>query len=675
MALDKKLVESFEQMLDINEADVSDTVNVDGRSKSYKSAVGRIKERKNKHMTKSVMKEMDLEKDMEDAVKEMVHAGDDMTTIKGKIGTMMKDKKIVSETNKNPSSDKNLPSAEKETIDTSNKDNRGNTVKADTAAHKQENDSHGDMSDNKDLKAKKSDATGEVEADKNVHDQSKDSHGDATPNNTITAKGTPESDGDVEADTAAHKQATDELDTNKTKVVVKEKAMKEDEIVIKTDGDKSDDKDADKKDAPMTDKQKDVDVDDDGDIGKDDLADLRSGKTDADIGKDDGADQDEKKSDDKSEKKPNPFVKEEDEIDGDSETLKKATGDSETDDEEDKDSLKEEESSNDKVRPEDDKKNDKVVNADNRGTEVEADKEAHVQASDKNAETNTGSGAKATPAEADKPSHVQANDKQDGSTDHNIKGHGAGEKGVEADKAAHDQGKDKISEEELSVDFKERAKVVFETAVNEKVNAAKKEIEKEYADKMDKEKKDMEVKISEFTDYAVKEWLEENKLEVKYSLRTELAEGFINNLKTVFEDHYISIPEEDIDVVDELTESVESFKDQVEESGNTIDSLKTELLSLKKDSIINKLSEGLTDTQKVRLNELSESVEATGSDEFETKLGMVKETYFSNDESNKSLISSLTEEVNTESTDSVSTNGSVDFYANWLSSTTKSNNF
>ena len=203
---------------------------------------------------------------------------------------------------------------------------------------------------------------------------------------------------------------------------------------------------------------------------------------------------------------------------------------------------------------------------------------------------------------------------------------------------------EEADEEEMNEEFKQRASVIFETAVNEKVGIVREELEKAYEDKLEEVKIEMNEKVSEYVDYAVQEWMSENALEIQYSLRTEIAENFIRGLKGLFEDNYIEIPEEEVSVVDELTEAVESYKEQIEESTEELIALKEEILSMKRTEIVDEIAEDLTETQKIRLEKLSESVEADDIDEFRFKMEELKEGYF-DPSSEQPLLGDLTEEV------------------------------
>jgi len=228
-------------------------------------------------------------------------------------------------------------------------------------------------------------------------------------------------------------------------------------------------------------------------------------------------------------------------------------------------------------------------------------------------------------------------------------------------------------ETDLEEDFKQKAAVVFETAVNEKVLTIREEIEAEFEDKLAQEKEALEEKFSEYVDYATQEWLKENALEIKYSLRTEVAENFIRGLKGLFEENYIEIPEDDISVVDELTEAVEGYKERIGEQEEMLEGLQKEVLSFKKDSIVEEISDGLTETQKIRLEKLSESVEAEEIGEFKEKLETLKEAYFESPETAAKALSTYGDEVysmNENAEELLNEDGSpISQYAKYLSKT------
>ena len=223
-------------------------------------------------------------------------------------------------------------------------------------------------------------------------------------------------------------------------------------------------------------------------------------------------------------------------------------------------------------------------------------------------------------------------------------------------------------EESLDEDFKEKAAVIFEAAVNEKANKLAEEIEEKYATELEEEINKINEKVDQYVDYVVNEWLEENQLEIRYSLRTEIAENFIREMKSVFETNFIDIPEEEVSVVDELTEAVESYKEQIEEQTSELEAAKRELLEIKRKEIVDTIGEDLPQTQKIRLEKLSENVEADDIEEFRYKVEQLKEGYF-DESSEQPLLSSLSEEVFGGAVIEEEDDSTVSQYAKFLSKT------
>ena len=255
--------------------------------------------------------------------------------------------------------------------------------------------------------------------------------------------------------------------------------------------------------------------------------------------------------------------------------------------------------------------------------------------------------------------------------DHNDNGKidGGDMKDVRKKGATAHLNKEEVSEEALiDEDFKAKAEVIFEAAVGEKVNIIKEEMKLQYDAYLQEEINDLNEKVTQFVEEAVEEWLKENALEVRYSLRTEVAENFITGLKGLFEESYIEIPEEEYSVVDELTESVEDQKEQIDSLTEELKEAKMFILEAKKQDVLKTLSEDLTQTQAVRLEKLAEGLEAKDVKEFEEKVAQLKEGYF--DPSSEQPLMSLTEEVFTGTEELIEDNdSSVSQYAKFLSKT------
>ena len=187
--------------------------------------------------------------------------------------------------------------------------------------------------------------------------------------------------------------------------------------------------------------------------------------------------------------------------------------------------------------------------------------------------------------------------------------------------------------ENLSESFKRKASAIFEAAVKSKVAELAEELEAHYVTQFEEAYEDMKEdftgKVDEYLDYVTESWMEENKLAVESGLRTEIAEGFIESLKTVFEEHYIDIPEEKFDVVEELASKVEALEKQVNEEMSKNINLKQKLSEQKKVEALHAVCEGLTLSQAEKIKTIAESVEFVSENDFVTQMEDIKESYFS----------------------------------------------
>ena len=181
-------------------------------------------------------------------------------------------------------------------------------------------------------------------------------------------------------------------------------------------------------------------------------------------------------------------------------------------------------------------------------------------------------------------------------------------------------------------------------------------------------KEDLATKVDDYMNYMAEEWMKENTLAIEKGLRSEIVEDFITGLKGLFEEHYIDIPEEKVNVVEELTTRVEELEDSLNEQINATIQLKKELNEKTKTEAIHAVCEGLTQTQVEKMKQLAESVEFTSEEEFADKVVTIRESYF--EQQVKSADSSaLNEEITIEEEDkkSVSTDPAIAQYAQSIS--------
>ena len=192
------------------------------------------------------------------------------------------------------------------------------------------------------------------------------------------------------------------------------------------------------------------------------------------------------------------------------------------------------------------------------------------------------------------------------------------------------------SGEDLSEEFKTKAATIFETAVSAKVLAEVNErlahYEEEYKKELDEAKEahnsTLSEKVDGYLNYVVEEWMKENEIAVEKGIRSELVEDFMTGLKNLFQEHYIDIPEEKVDLVDDLFEKVEELEKKLDESINHNVVIKTELAKFKREESLREVSQDLADTEKEKLGKLAEGIDYEDEKQFSEKLEVIKENYF-----------------------------------------------
>jgi hypothetical protein len=187
--------------------------------------------------------------------------------------------------------------------------------------------------------------------------------------------------------------------------------------------------------------------------------------------------------------------------------------------------------------------------------------------------------------------------------------------------------------EELSEGFKEKAKTIFEAAINAKVASIREELEQTYAAALAEEVEEVKAEIAErvdsYLEYVSEEWFSENELAIEHGLKTEMTESFLSGMKGLFEDHYVSIPEDKYDVLESMVEKLDDMETKLNEQIEKNISLNKRLAESVADGILDQVSEGLAQTQKEKLASLAESVEFESEEEYREKLETLKESYFS----------------------------------------------
>ena len=226
--------------------------------------------------------------------------------------------------------------------------------------------------------------------------------------------------------------------------------------------------------------------------------------------------------------------------------------------------------------------------------------------------------------------------------------------------------------EELSEEFKEKAKTIFEAAINAKVAGIKEELEAQYQEKLAEEieaaKESLAERVDSYLEYVADEWFEENALAVETGLKSEMTESFLEGMKGLFEEHYVSIPEDKYDVLESMVEKLDDMETKLNEQIEKNIALNGRLSESVADGILDEVSEGLASTQKEKLASLSESVEFESEESYREKLETLKESYFnSKKESSVAKSETLSEGVDNAAPESYS--NSMSAYLRTLGST------
>ena len=186
--------------------------------------------------------------------------------------------------------------------------------------------------------------------------------------------------------------------------------------------------------------------------------------------------------------------------------------------------------------------------------------------------------------------------------------------------------------EELSEEFQEKARMIFESALRSKVNEIRESLQVQYEEKLVEEvqviKEELEERLDAYLEYVAEEWVDENTLAIETGLKEELTESFLGGLKQLFEEHYVEIPEEKYDVFENMVGKLDDMETKLNEQIEKNIQLNKRLSESVADRIFDEISEGLAATQKEKLASLSESVEFESETEYRGKLETLKESYF-----------------------------------------------
>jgi hypothetical protein len=184
----------------------------------------------------------------------------------------------------------------------------------------------------------------------------------------------------------------------------------------------------------------------------------------------------------------------------------------------------------------------------------------------------------------------------------------------------------------ISEEFKSKVSTIFEARVADRVSQIEEETEAKYAGMLEEAvesiRADLTEKVDDYLSYVVEQWMKDNEIAIESGLRSELTEDFIAGMRNLFAEHYIDVPAEKVDLVDELAGKVEELESKLNEEIERAVDLKKSLVESRKVEMTREVCEGLTDTQVEKIKSLAESVEFSTEDEYKQKLETIRENYF-----------------------------------------------
>ncbi len=198
-----------------------------------------------------------------------------------------------------------------------------------------------------------------------------------------------------------------------------------------------------------------------------------------------------------------------------------------------------------------------------------------------------------------------------------------------------------VKDEGLSEEFKNKASTIFEAAVKAKITEHRirlnAEFDKKLNEEIESEKEKLSEKVDTYLTYVVEEWMKENSIAIERGIKGEIAEDFISGLKKLFEDHYIDVPDEKYNVLEDQASRIEELSKKLDEEIQKNVEFKKVTSDYKRNDIVNEVASDLADSQKEKFNKLSEEVEYSNEEEFKSKLGTIKESYFGKKETSSDI--------------------------------------
>ena len=206
--------------------------------------------------------------------------------------------------------------------------------------------------------------------------------------------------------------------------------------------------------------------------------------------------------------------------------------------------------------------------------------------------------------------------------------------------------------EELSEEFQTKARTIFEAAINSKLAEVKESVKAEYEEQLVEEvasiKSELEERVDAYLEYVADEWMADNQIAVESGLKTEMTDSFLNGMKSLFEEHYVSVPEDKYDVIESMVDKLDEMEGKLNEQIEKNVALNRRLAESSADVVFGEVTEGLATTQKEKLATLVENVEFESEADYREKLVTLKESYFpSNAGAQKDKSENLSEETST----------------------------
>jgi hypothetical protein len=229
-----------------------------------------------------------------------------------------------------------------------------------------------------------------------------------------------------------------------------------------------------------------------------------------------------------------------------------------------------------------------------------------------------------------------------------------------------------LAGEELSEEFQEKARTIFEAAIRSKVSEIKEELQETYENALIEEvqfiKEELTERVDTYLEYVADEWIQENALAVEHGLKTEMTESFLQGMKSLFEDHYVTIPEDRYDVIESMVDKLDEMEEKLNEQIQRNVALNRRLAESVADVIFADVAEGLALSQKDKLASLAENVEFDSEANYREKLVTLRESYFpTNTSTQRDVTENLSEEVSFEGSEHSSVSPIMEAYLQTLS--------